>query len=81
MVNSAISLLLETLGGGQIAFFTSSALIVIFGEIVPQAICSRHGLGLVPPEDGPPFTSFFPFPLSLSPLCPCFQPSAQPWRG
>ena len=31
-------------GGGLIAVLISSASIVIFGEILPQALCSQHGL-------------------------------------
>ena len=30
---------------GLMGFFPSTALIVIFGEIMPQAACSRYGLG------------------------------------
>ena len=29
---------------GLIGFCVSTALIVVFGEILPQAICSRHAL-------------------------------------
>ena len=32
------------IAGGIIALVASTALIVVFGEIVPQAICSRHGI-------------------------------------
>eukprot|EP00039_Didymoeca_costata_P017951 m.331487 g.331487 ORF g.331487 m.331487 type:complete len:744 (+) comp16740_c0_seq1:82-2313(+) len=44
LVNSLAVILLETLVGGLIALFVSTLGIVIFGEIVPQSICSRHGL-------------------------------------
>ena len=32
------------LTSGLVGFFASTILIVIFGEIVPQSICSRYGL-------------------------------------
>ena len=32
------------IAGGAIALFASTAIIVIFGEISPQAVFSRHGL-------------------------------------
>ena len=44
MVNSLLSILMADIAGGGVALVTSTALIVIFGEIVPQAICSRHGV-------------------------------------
>ena len=44
MVNSLLSILMADIAGGIIALISSTALIVIFGEIVPQAICSRHGV-------------------------------------
>ena len=44
MVNSLLSILMADIAGGIIALVASTALIVIFGEIVPQAICSRHGV-------------------------------------
>mmetsp|Transcript_62834 Transcript_62834/g.86901 ORF Transcript_62834/g.86901 Transcript_62834/m.86901 type:complete len:121 (+) Transcript_62834:339-701(+) len=31
---------------GTMGFITSTAIIVMFGEIVPQAICTRHGLAV-----------------------------------
>mmetsp|Transcript_22001 Transcript_22001/g.39570 ORF Transcript_22001/g.39570 Transcript_22001/m.39570 type:complete len:524 (-) Transcript_22001:1762-3333(-) len=43
-VNSALSILMSEVTGGLIGLIASTAFIVIFGEIVPQAICSRHGL-------------------------------------
>jgi metal transporter CNNM len=43
-VNAALSILLADLTDGLMGFFLSTALIVIFGEIVPQAVCSRYGL-------------------------------------
>lgn len=33
-------------GLGLAGFLFSTVLIVIFGEIVPQAVCTKHALGL-----------------------------------
>ena len=44
MVNSLLAILMSDIAGGGIALIASTALIVIFGEIVPQAICSRYGV-------------------------------------
>jgi len=44
MVNSGLSILMAEFTGGGIAMVVSTALIVIFGEIVPQAIFSRHAI-------------------------------------
>lgn len=46
LVNSTVTILLDTVGGGVVAVVASTVCIVIFGEIVPQAICSRHGLAV-----------------------------------
>jgi metal transporter CNNM len=43
-VNTLLSILLADKAGGIVGFISSTFLIVIFGEIAPQAICSRHGL-------------------------------------
>jgi metal transporter CNNM len=43
-VNSALSILLANFAGGLIGFMLSTAFIVIFGEIIPQAACSRYAL-------------------------------------
>jgi hypothetical protein len=44
MVNSTTTILLDTLISGGYAVAGATLAIVIFGEIIPQAICSRHGL-------------------------------------
>ena len=45
LVNSTLAILLESvLGSGVYAVVASTIVIVIFGEIIPQAICSRYGL-------------------------------------
>ena len=44
LVNSTTTILLDTLISGAAAVAAATLAIVIFGEIVPQAICSRHGL-------------------------------------
>ncbi|RZB41011.1 metal transporter CNNM4, partial [Asbolus verrucosus] len=43
-VNSIFTILLDGLTSGWIAVIFSTLAIVLFGEITPQAICSRHGL-------------------------------------
>ena len=45
LVNSGLAILLDSvLGSGAYAVIASTIAIVIFGEIIPQAICSRYGL-------------------------------------
>ena len=45
LVNSTLTVLLDSvLPSGIYAVIASTLTIVIFGEIIPQAICSRHGL-------------------------------------
>ncbi|KAI1305983.1 Metal transporter CNNM4 [Halotydeus destructor] len=46
LVNSSLTILLDGLTSGLIAVIASTISIVIFGEIIPQAICSRHGLAV-----------------------------------
>ncbi|GAB65894.1 hypothetical protein PCYB_073960, partial [Plasmodium cynomolgi strain B] len=46
MVNSAFSLLLSELTDGVTSFIISTLIITIFGEIIPQSICSKHGLAI-----------------------------------
>lgn len=43
-VNAELSILLADKTSGSIGFVVSTVLIVIFGEIVPQALCSRYAL-------------------------------------
>ncbi|KAK0157458.1 hypothetical protein PV328_011201 [Microctonus aethiopoides] len=44
LVNSIFTILLDDLTSGLVAVICSTIAIVIFGEISPQAFCSRHGL-------------------------------------
>ncbi|XP_058450101.1 unextended protein [Malaya genurostris] len=46
LVNSTFTILLDGLTSGLVAVICSTIAIVIFGEITPQAICSRHGLAV-----------------------------------
>ena len=43
-VNSALSILSADIFSGTVGFVVSTATIVIFGEIIPQAACSRYAL-------------------------------------
>eukprot|EP00494_Astrolonche_serrata_P004980 UN04995 len=44
MVNAALSILMADISGGVVGFVISTVAIVIFGEIIPQAACSRYAL-------------------------------------
>ncbi|XP_071089703.1 metal transporter CNNM4-like [Haliotis cracherodii] len=46
LVNNTLTILMDDLSNGLIAVIMSTIAIVIFGEIIPQAICSRHGLAI-----------------------------------
>ncbi|CAG7717904.1 unnamed protein product [Allacma fusca] len=46
LVNSTLTILLDDLTTGLVAVLSSTLGIVILGEIVPQAFCSRHGLAV-----------------------------------
>ena len=64
-MNSTLTVLLDSVAGGLGAVLGSTAGIVIFGEIIPQAICSRHGLAVGAATL--PITQFFRvimFPIS-----------------
>ncbi|CAH0493917.1 unnamed protein product [Peronospora farinosa] len=45
-VNSLLPILIADLTSGLVGFFASTILILIFGEIVPQSLCSRHALSI-----------------------------------
>ncbi|KAG1836830.1 hypothetical protein DFJ58DRAFT_846757 [Suillus subalutaceus] len=47
IINESLPIFLDSaIGGGLIAIVISATAIVIFGEIIPQAICARHGLAI-----------------------------------
>ncbi|KAH6679340.1 hypothetical protein B0J14DRAFT_295917 [Halenospora varia] len=47
IVNETLPIVLDrSLGGGWPAVVGSTGLIVIFGEIIPQAVCARYGLAI-----------------------------------
>ncbi|CAM9806339.1 unnamed protein product [Ascophyllum nodosum] len=43
-VNALLSIVMAELTSGLVGFFLATAIITIFGEIIPQAVCSRHAL-------------------------------------
>lgn len=45
-INSTVTVLIEELSSGTVAVIASTLAITIFGDIIPQAICSRHGLAI-----------------------------------
>ncbi|XP_042250699.1 metal transporter CNNM4 [Thunnus maccoyii] len=67
LVNTTLTILLDDLiGSGLGAVVASTVGIVIFGEIVPQALCSRHGLAVGANTIGvTKFFMFLTFPLSF----------------
>ncbi|KAI8084203.1 uncharacterized protein B0P05DRAFT_534567 [Gilbertella persicaria] len=47
IVNETLPIVLDSIiGGGLLAVLISTALIVIFGEVIPQSICVRYGLAI-----------------------------------
>ncbi|KAA6358851.1 MAG: putative metal transporter CNNM2 [Streblomastix strix] len=44
MTNVALSLIIGDIANPIVSFFVSTIITVIFGEIIPQAICSRYAL-------------------------------------
>lgn len=46
LVNATLTILMDELTSGAFAIVLSTLAIVVFGEIIPQAICSRHGLAV-----------------------------------
>jgi len=47
IVNESLPIVLDrSLGGGWPAVLGSTALIVIFGEVIPQSVCVRYGLSI-----------------------------------
>jgi metal transporter CNNM len=46
MVNVGMSLIMEDISNGIVAFLVSTVLTVLVGEIIPQSICTRHGLAI-----------------------------------
>ncbi|KAM4634980.1 metal transporter CNNM4 [Polymixia lowei] len=67
LVNTTLTILLDDLiGSGLGAVVASTVGIVIFGEIVPQALCSRHGLAVgANTIQITKFFMFLTFPLSF----------------
>jgi CBS domain containing-hemolysin-like protein len=54
---------------GLVGFFVSTAVIVIFGEIVPQAACSRYALGVLSALSVLPVLYVLLHALQLCALC------------
>ncbi|KAI8049717.1 hypothetical protein BDF22DRAFT_698351 [Syncephalis plumigaleata] len=45
LINEALPIVMDSIiGGGLVAILASTGLIFVFGEIIPQSICARHGL-------------------------------------
>ena len=64
-VNSVLAIFLGSVSSGVIASVVATVLIVIFGEIIPQAIFSRHAMSLGARVVGPvKFVIFILYPVS-----------------
>jgi metal transporter CNNM len=61
LVNAYVSILMADLTSGVVGLISSTILLVIFGEIVPQAFCSRFALQVG--EKTVPIVKFFMFLL------------------
>jgi metal transporter CNNM len=47
ITNEALPIMLDQeVQGGWLAVLASTILIVIFGEIIPQSLCAKHGLAI-----------------------------------
>lgn len=46
LVNAMIAILLADVASGLVGGLVTTALIVVFGEIIPQSVCSRHALAI-----------------------------------
>ena len=46
LVNAMIAILLGDMAGGIVGGIVTTGLIVVFGEIIPQSVCSRYALAI-----------------------------------
>ncbi|RIA85012.1 hypothetical protein C1645_858325 [Glomus cerebriforme] len=62
IVNETLPIVMDDVlgGGGVTAILASTALIVVFGEIIPQSVCSRYGLAI---------GAFFAWPVRILIWC------------
>ncbi|KAJ1984199.1 hypothetical protein H4R34_000805 [Dimargaris verticillata] len=45
LINETLPIIMDSIfGGGVTAVLASTALILVFGEVIPQSVCARHGL-------------------------------------
>eukprot|EP01041_Mallomonas_annulata_P006532 gene6532-13226_t len=68
--NSMLSILLADIASGLYGFILSTVLIVLFGEIIPQSVCSRPEYGLLMGYYAIPIIKFYSiiFYISSKPL-------------